>query len=85
MSSAIYEPVPGAPYQPRDIVVVVAVVDSTADPEHIGKSGRVVHLEYECGCGQTYPDDPMIGVDLGDVIEEFWREELRPAPSGAAS
>lgn len=73
----IYEPVPGAPWQPGDIVRVVAIADDAASPEHIGKTGRVTYLEYSCGCGQSYPDDPMIGVELaGGKVEEFWREEL---------
>jgi hypothetical protein len=78
----IREPVPGAPYQPGDVVVVVAAIDRNVRDvsEHIGKVGRVVHLEYGCGCGQTFPGDPMIGVELGDLVEEFWREELDRAP-----
>lgn len=76
----IREPVPGAPYQPGDLVRVVAILDSTADAALVGAVGRVVHLEYSCGCGQRYPDDPMIGVELdGGVREEFWRDELATA------
>lgn len=73
----IREPVPGAPRQPGDRVVVVRVIDPTASAEHVGQLGSVVHLEYGCGCGQRYPDDPMIGVELDDgTAEEFWRDEL---------
>jgi len=73
----IREPVPGAPRQPGDRVVVVAVADSTVDPGHIGKVGRVDYLEYSCGSGQTFPGDPMIGVVFdGGGREEFWPEEL---------
>lgn len=44
---------------------------------HIGKVGTVKYLEYNCGCGQTFPNDPMIGVYFDDdSVEEFWREEL---------
>jgi hypothetical protein len=86
LARPIRAPVPGAPRQPGDRVVVVAVVDSTTDPAHVGEVGRVEYLEYSCGCGQSYPDDPMIGVEFdGGGREEFWREELAPAPAGAAS
>ena len=79
----IRAPVPGAPRQPGDFVRVVAILDSTADVALVGSVGRVVHLEYGCGCGQRYPDDPMIGVELaGGIVEEFWRHAL--ATAGAA-
>jgi hypothetical protein len=72
---------PGAPYQPGVEVVVVAsaeVKGSLTDVSgYIGRRGTVEHLEYSCGCGQHYPDDPMIGVRFleGDLYE-FWFEEL---------
>lgn len=28
----------------------------------VGRIGTVDYLEYECGCGQRYPDVPMVGV-----------------------
>lgn len=44
----------------------------------IGQKGVVVHLEYDCGCGQIFPHEPMIGVKLEDGSEhEFWFEELK--------
>lgn len=44
----------------------------------IGQKGIVVHLEYDCGCGQIFPHEPMIGVKLEDGSEhEFWFEELK--------
>lgn len=51
-----------------------------------GREGVVVHLEYSCGCGQSYPGDPMIGVCMyipgrGYIVEEFWFEELDFAPA----
>lgn len=76
VAGPIREPVPGAPRQPGDRVVVVRVIDPTADAALVGAVGRVVHLEYSCGCGQRYPDDPMIGVELPGGVEEFWRDEL---------
>jgi hypothetical protein len=72
--------VPGAPYQPGDLVVVVSAVDREVHDvaSLVGRRGRVAYLEYSCGCGQSYPEDPMVGVDLdGGVSEEFWKEELK--------
>jgi len=78
-SHPVTERVDGSPYQPGDRVRVV----QTIDPEvvdlsaYVGRTGQVEHLEYDCGCGQSYPADPMIGVrfDDGNLIE-FWHEEL---------
>lgn len=68
-------PVPGAPVQPGAWVHVIQT-----DPEDIAyldKTGKVVYLEYDCGCGQTFPTDPMIGVEFTDLPPfEFWQEEL---------
>lgn len=75
----IREPVPGAPYQPGDPVTVVDAVDVEIHDvsSHVGRRGRVAYLEYDCGSGQSYPGDPMVGVDLeGGGSEEFWPEEL---------
>jgi len=76
--------VPGAPLQPGQLVTVVRAVDEEVHDvgEHVGQPGRVLYLEYSCGCGQTYPGDPMIGVRLGDVgpVVEFWKEELEVRP-----
>lgn len=80
-ASPITTPVPGSPVQVGERVTVVASVEA---PEtdvdvsaFIGASGTVEYLEYACGCGQTFPSDPMIGVLFGDGRrEEFWREEL---------
>lgn len=77
----------GAPYQVGDFVEVVTRIDVELEdpddetPSHIGRAGAVAYLEYSCGCGQTYPTDPMIAVRFpeGDM-EEFWREELARAP-----
>lgn len=77
----IYEHTPGAPFQPGDLVSVVKVADHTVDPVYVGKRGRVRYLEYSCGCGQRFPDDPMIGVELDGRVEEFWRDELAMVPS----
>lgn len=72
----------GSPYQPGQNVLVVDSIEGD-DPlvgvtEFIGKSGIVTYLEYSCGCGQKFPDDPMIGVRFPDsTMQEFWAEELR--------
>jgi hypothetical protein len=71
--------VPGSPFQPKDVVRVVDAIDVEVHDvsRYIGQVGRVVHLEYSCGCGQQFPDDPAVGVKFanGDH-EEFWPEEL---------
>ena len=79
------ETVVGSPFQPGQHVLVVR----SAEPEdggfldvlgYVGCSGVVEHLEYSCGCGQSYPGDPMIGVKLEDGrAQEFWPEELKIA------
>jgi hypothetical protein len=58
-------------------VVVVKPSDETCALNYLGKIGIVAFLEYSCGCGQTFPGDPMVGVQFADgTTEEFWREEL---------
>lgn len=48
----------------------------------VGKEkGIVQFLDYSGGCGESYPDDPMISVDVDDAYSEggqgmFWKEEL---------
>jgi hypothetical protein len=82
----IYARVEGAPYQPNAVVRVVRSLDSESSQcgvhAFVGCIGRVSYLEYSCGCGQTYPNDPMIGVSFGDGrTEEFWADELEAASS----
>jgi hypothetical protein len=75
----ITTPVLGAPYQPHDRVRVVAAVDRDICDvtPYIGRFGVVAWLEYRCGCGQSYPKTPMVGVKFhGGAVEEFWPEEL---------
>lgn len=72
--------VEGAPYQKDELVTVAGCCDETGHPEAIGLGGPVVHLDYDCGCGQTYPAEPMIGVRFGPgLVLEFWPEELESA------
>ncbi|MBI2683203.1 MAG: Carotenogenesis protein CarS [Acidobacteriales bacterium] len=68
--------VPGAPFRIGQQVRVVAGTDETFDKRFLGKLGTVEYFEYNCGCGQSYPHDPMIGVRFGRKLEEFWVEEL---------
>ena len=90
MTSArpIRERVAGAPYQPGDAVRVVQAVDRSIHDVtlFVGHVGVVDYLEYSCGCGQAFPDDPMIGVTFeGGLSEEFWREEVESVPRVAAT
>ncbi len=74
-----YSPVASAPFTPGDAVTVVRAVDVEVHDVRplVGQRGRVLYLEYDCGCGQSYPSDPMVGVRLESFkVEEFWREEL---------
>jgi len=67
----------GAPFKIGQMVEVVKTTDDACDVRFIGAIGRIVYYDYDCGCGQTYPHDPMIGVRFdGGHVEEFWREEL---------
>lgn len=75
----IYGRVEGSPYQPGDRVVVVDGIDQNIHDTSrwLGRIGTVWYLEYSCGCGQVYPDTPMIGVRFFcEGLEEFWPEEL---------
>jgi CarS bacterial SH3 domain len=74
----IYCNVSGAPLAIGDRVRIVSGTDETFDPRFTGRIGLVRYLEYECGCGQSFPHDPMIGVGFHTgKTEEFWREELK--------
>ncbi len=66
-----------APYAIGDCVKVVYSADDTFDHKYIGHVGKVSYYNYSCGCGQTYPNDPMIGVEFNSRdSEEFWKEEV---------
>jgi hypothetical protein len=69
----------GAPFKIGNIVQILnnPLDDATFEIKYYGQNGEIIFFEYDCGCGQTFPGDPMIGVKFqnGD-IEEFWREEL---------
>ena len=69
----------GAPFNIGDIVLVLnnPNEDETFNKHLSGKLGLIEYFEYDCGCGQTFPEDPMIGVRfLNGKSEEFWKEEI---------
>lgn len=69
----------GSTYQPGMPVRIVDAIDRDVHDvsEFIGLRGVVEYLEYECGCGQHYPEDPMVGILFHDGRrQEFWREEV---------
>ncbi len=75
----LYEDVDGAPCRIGQKVKILSnpIHDDTFDETFANKTGEVSFLEYECGCGQTFPSDPMIGVHLANgQTDEFWKEEL---------
>jgi len=69
----------GAPYFIGSPVIVLnnPNCDESFNSDFIGMKGHVVFYEYDCGCGQTFPNDPMIGVLFSNKkIGEFWKEEI---------
>lgn len=84
-ANPIRDHVDGAPYQPGMPVRVVDAIDRDVHDvsAFIGSRGVVEYLEYECGCGQRFPDDPMVGILFRDGRrQEFWSEEI--AADGAS-
>lgn len=73
------ENVEGAPFKIGDKVTVLddPEKDETFDDSFIGYPGTIVDLDYQTGVGQTYPGDPMIGVDTVVGYYCFWKEELK--------
>jgi len=68
----------GAPYKIGNLVKVIFATDETFDNSFMGQVGKIIHYCYSCGCGQSFPDDPMIGIEFNEgVIEEFWKEEIK--------
>ena len=78
MARPIYHNIKGAPFSIGRRVQVLKLVDNTGNTALVGRMGRIEYYEYSCGCGQTYPSDPMIGLRFSNgTLEEFWTEELR--------
>ena len=76
---SFYENVEGAPFHIGDRVTVLNNPnnDETFNMLFVFKTGVIVHFDSGCGCGQSFPDDPKIGVRFNnETIEEFWKEEL---------
>tara|TARA_R110001583_G_scaffold52147_1_gene162165 strand:+ start:3515 stop:3826 length:312 start_codon:yes stop_codon:yes gene_type:complete len=90
----IFNDVEGAPVKIGQRVVITNIVDETTlgyieqgDADCIedavvdyflNKEATVIYLDYDGGCGQVYPSEPMIGLLIdGDAQEHaFWPEEL---------
>ena len=73
----IYGDVCGAPFRVGQRVQVASSKDETFNTSYRRRIGTVEYFEYHCGCGQSYPCDPMIGVRFRNgKTEEFWAEEL---------
>jgi len=69
----------GVPFRIGQLVKVLENPsnDETFDLEFASKVGTIRFFEYESGCGQTFPNDPMICVELTDGKRDgFWKEEL---------
>lgn len=64
-------------YKVNDLVKVVKISDQTGDKTLLGKIGKIISFDFDCGCGQSRPNDCMYLVDFGYKKEEFWTEELR--------
>lgn len=79
---AIYHDVDGAPFKIGDIVKVVLFSDDSAGDEFLGRVGIVLYFKYSCGCGQSFPADPMIGIQFGEKTAEFWKEEITKLNQG---
>jgi hypothetical protein len=78
--SKLYQDVEGAPFNIGDMIIVLENPsnDETFNKWYVLKNGIIIY--FECGCGQSYPSDPMIGVKFSDgKIEEFWKEEIKPS------
>ncbi len=77
LQNRLFRNVPGGPFRIGDWVRVMCAADETFDHQFMARQGCVSYLEYSCGCGQSFPEDPMIGVAFaGGIVEEFWKEEL---------
>jgi hypothetical protein len=69
----------GAPFKINNLVRILnnPNKDETFNKNLSGKKGYVEYFEYDCGCGQKFPEDPMIGVRFcNKKVDEFWKEEL---------
>jgi hypothetical protein len=73
----IYHDVKGSPFRIGDRILVSKGTDDTFSQEHLGENGIIIYFEYSCGCGQSFPHDPMIAIRFPDgTVDEFWKEEI---------
>ena len=75
----LYHNIEGAPFKIGQRVKILdnPSNDYTFDNKFANKVGEITQFEYESGCGQTFPSDPMIGVQLDNGKQDgFWHEEL---------
>ena len=80
-ANPIYRDLKGAPFKIGERVRIERSEDDTFNSSYRGWVGIVKYFEYDCGCGQSYPIDPMIGIEFKNgKTEEFWKEELRYYP-----
>lgn len=90
-SHPVRHDVPGAPFKIGEEITVTLAPDQddgTLTPEEVsfwnGRKAVVTYFEYSCGCGQSFPADPMIGVEADGHKAEFWKAELSEASNIAA-
>lgn len=77
-ANPLYRNIIGAPFKiGQNVQIVDNSKDETFNVNFIKQIGEIIYFEYECGCGQIFPSDPMIGVKFKNyLVEEFWKEEL---------
>lgn len=74
-----YEDIEGAPFRIGQQVRILDNPnnDDTFDMTFANLIGEIRFFEYESGCGQSYPYDPLISVQLPNGRSDgFWKEEL---------
>ena len=81
-----YHDVEGAPFRIGTLVRVTGACDEVGRDcgidELAGQCGIVKYLEYDCGSGQHFPDDPMVGVRFRDGgVRELWKDEVVLVPA----
>lgn len=79
----LHHDVMGTPFEIGQKVLILdnPSDDETFDKQYAGRCGEIIFFEFSGGCGQSFPNDPMIGVKIDEQhMEEFWREELMLIP-----
>lgn len=58
-------------------IKVINLIDKTGNRYYLNKIGLIKYFNFDCGCEQTFPHNPMIGIKFfNGKIEEFWKEEI---------